>query len=180
MEKFENLNEEKLIEMLNKGTLSQEDMPEFIKAMEKMGLSGSIMAIDDPNSKEGRDSMEYVRYHEKISNDFYKDMPEEQIVQAKKTLLSHNSFIDDKKIALIVLAHAKSQDALQSLEEYAKNPDFDLRNWSAMALQECKGFLNKVDIASPTVTFAKIKSVGRNDPCPCGSGKKYKKCCYDD
>ena len=20
--------------------------------------------------------------------------------------------------------------------------------------------------------------VGRNDPCPCGSGKKYKKCCY--
>ncbi len=22
-----------------------------------------------------------------------------------------------------------------------------------------------------------IKAVGRNDPCPCGSGKKYKKCC---
>lgn len=21
--------------------------------------------------------------------------------------------------------------------------------------------------------------VGRNDPCPCGSGKKYKKCCMD-
>ena len=24
----------------------------------------------------------------------------------------------------------------------------------------------------------KIK-VGRNDPCPCGSGKKYKNCCLD-
>ncbi|MDR2201669.1 MAG: preprotein translocase subunit SecA [Clostridiales bacterium] len=23
------------------------------------------------------------------------------------------------------------------------------------------------------------KSVGRNDPCPCGSGKKYKQCCWD-
>ena len=23
------------------------------------------------------------------------------------------------------------------------------------------------------------KKVGRNDPCPCGSGKKYKKCCED-
>jgi preprotein translocase subunit SecA len=22
------------------------------------------------------------------------------------------------------------------------------------------------------------RKVGRNDPCPCGSGKKYKKCCY--
>jgi len=21
------------------------------------------------------------------------------------------------------------------------------------------------------------KKVGRNDPCPCGSGKKYKHCC---
>ena len=23
-------------------------------------------------------------------------------------------------------------------------------------------------------------AVGRNDPCPCGSGKKYKKCCGRD
>ncbi len=25
----------------------------------------------------------------------------------------------------------------------------------------------------------KISKVGRNEPCPCGSGKKYKKCCID-
>ena len=25
--------------------------------------------------------------------------------------------------------------------------------------------------------FVKARDVGRNDPCPCGSGKKYKKCC---
>ncbi|MFA6107653.1 MAG: SEC-C metal-binding domain-containing protein [Candidatus Latescibacterota bacterium] len=24
-----------------------------------------------------------------------------------------------------------------------------------------------------------LPSVGRNDPCPCGSGKKFKKCCID-
>ena len=23
------------------------------------------------------------------------------------------------------------------------------------------------------------KKICRNDPCPCGSGKKYKKCCID-
>ena len=27
-----------------------------------------------------------------------------------------------------------------------------------------------------TVVYKKSK-VGRNEPCPCGSGKKYKKCC---
>ena len=26
-------------------------------------------------------------------------------------------------------------------------------------------------------TDIKKKKVGRNDPCPCGSGKKFKKCC---
>ena len=26
-------------------------------------------------------------------------------------------------------------------------------------------------------TRKNTKKVGRNDPCPCGSGKKYKKCC---
>ena len=26
-------------------------------------------------------------------------------------------------------------------------------------------------------TVVKAKKVGRNDPCPCGSGKKYKYCC---
>ena len=26
----------------------------------------------------------------------------------------------------------------------------------------------------------KVKKPGRNDPCPCGSGKKYKNCCGRD
>ena len=26
-------------------------------------------------------------------------------------------------------------------------------------------------------TIVKEKTPGRNEPCPCGSGKKYKKCC---
>ncbi|MDB3958414.1 SEC-C metal-binding domain-containing protein, partial [Opitutales bacterium] len=30
-------------------------------------------------------------------------------------------------------------------------------------------------VATPVVRDA--PKVGRNDPCPCGSGKKYKKCC---
>ena len=30
---------------------------------------------------------------------------------------------------------------------------------------------------APVVKSGTNKKVGRNDPCPCGSGKKYKKCC---
>jgi len=33
------------------------------------------------------------------------------------------------------------------------------------------------DVAAPATFRRKNEKVGRNDPCPCGSGKKYKKCC---
>ncbi|MCL4854584.1 MAG: SEC-C domain-containing protein, partial [Bryobacteraceae bacterium] len=33
------------------------------------------------------------------------------------------------------------------------------------------------DGAAGSQPVLKGKKVGRNDPCPCGSGKKYKKCC---
>jgi len=30
----------------------------------------------------------------------------------------------------------------------------------------------------PRIPFTRvIPKVGRNDPCPCGNGKKFKKCC---
>jgi preprotein translocase subunit SecA len=44
---------------------------------------------------------------------------------------------------------------------------------SAFARRESKG---GADAAVKTVKRTS-KKVGRNDPCPCGSGKKYKKCC---
>jgi hypothetical protein len=32
---------------------------------------------------------------------------------------------------------------------------------------------------NPEQAINPFKNVGRNDPCPCGSGKKFKKCCLD-
>ena len=32
-------------------------------------------------------------------------------------------------------------------------------------------------LSNPPKTIVAEKKVGRNDPCSCGSGKKYKKCC---
>ncbi|MFA4875048.1 MAG: SEC-C metal-binding domain-containing protein, partial [bacterium] len=34
------------------------------------------------------------------------------------------------------------------------------------------------DSRKPATTVRReAPKIGRNDPCPCGSGKKYKKCC---
>ena len=32
-------------------------------------------------------------------------------------------------------------------------------------------------LLNPPKTVTVEKKIGRNEPCPCGSGKKYKKCC---
>ena len=38
--------------------------------------------------------------------------------------------------------------------------------------------INDLDILlNPPKTKIAEKKVGRNEPCPCGSGQKYKKCC---
>ena len=41
--------------------------------------------------------------------------------------------------------------------------------------QDPFGSLHDQRLKSPAIN--PFKSVGRNDPCPCGSGKKFKKCC---
>jgi hypothetical protein len=45
------------------------------------------------------------------------------------------------------------------------------------ASQGDTGLIKKDKIISPKYSERKRKKIGRNDPCPCGSGKKYKKCC---
>jgi len=40
--------------------------------------------------------------------------------------------------------------------------------------EDADGFDGYSDYDTPFVAFPKV---GRNDPCPCGSGKKYKNCC---
>jgi preprotein translocase subunit SecA len=36
---------------------------------------------------------------------------------------------------------------------------------------------NRGEMAKPQTVHRDQRKVGRNDPCACGSGKKYKKCC---
>ena len=52
---------------------------------------------------------------------------------------------------------------------------YELPEWDALLTEERRKELYKEQKSSTTIV--KPKKVGRNDPCPCGSGKKYKKCC---
>ena len=52
---------------------------------------------------------------------------------------------------------------------------YELEAWDKLLTKERRKELFLQQRKSGTVV--KEKKIGRNDPCPCGSGKKYKQCC---
>lgn len=52
---------------------------------------------------------------------------------------------------------------------------YNLEEWKTILSEEEREEIYKKYRRSRTVV--KEKKIGRNDPCPCGSGKKYKQCC---
>jgi len=74
---------------------------------------------------------------------------------------------------------------VKNVDEIEKS---EKKTYSDDEIQKAAGkFLEREQVAKPTYTnldgedtprtITKKKKIGRNDPCPCGSGKKYKNCC---
>ena len=61
---------------------------------------------------------------------------------------------------------AQAAEAIEAQAERISNVTYTHPNDDGSVAQE----------ADPATAVAKVPKVGRNDPCPCGSGKKYKMC----
>lgn len=59
--------------------------------------------------------------------------------------------------------------------EYKAEHLSNLPQWDGIFDEETRKRLALEQKKSKTIV--KGEKIGRNDPCPCGSGKKYKKCC---
>ena len=49
--------------------------------------------------------------------------------------------VNKKKAALVLLAHLGTIEAFRQIEKFNNNPDNELKQWTLLALQECKMFL---------------------------------------
>jgi hypothetical protein len=98
------------------------------------------------------------------------------------TVMSFDNFLEDMQAA------RESEDAVVFLADRKIAPfnDIitDLSRWHAFSdeykLEKARlaaiGPAGPIwDVSEPLVN--PLRGVGRNDPCPCGSGKKFKKCC---
>ncbi len=82
--------------------------------------------------------------------------------------------------------HLLSPLVLYEMGHNPDRPDFqvddnpDLFPWlivSVCAMRNWWRTYNRAPAVAAAPTLRNASKVGRNDPCPCGSGKKYKKCC---
>lgn len=63
----------------------------------------------------------------------------------------------------------------KKMVEYKADHLYNLPEWKNIFTEEQLKTLFKGQKSS--TTFVREPKIERNDPCPCGSGKKYKKCC---
>jgi preprotein translocase subunit SecA len=63
----------------------------------------------------------------------------------------------------------------KKMVEYKAKHLYTLPQWDAYFDKETQDRM--IDEQKSSGTYVRGEKPGRNDPCPCGSGKKYKKCC---
>lgn len=82
-----------------------------------------------------------------------------------------NTLTEESEIVLQI----NFETLFKKMVEYKAEHLYTLPQWNAIFDEETRKKLTQEQKKSRTIV--KSPKVGRNDPCPCGSGKKYKKCC---
>ena len=110
--------------------------------------------------------VEFFLQNDKFSANIIKRVAEchENFMDVVNKLLNANYTLDE------LLQHYKSR--------YLENKIFSSTTvlYKSKAFSKTLGIIEE-DIEKPSLEGIDLSKIGRNDPCPCGSGKKFKKCC---
>ncbi|MDD3581156.1 MAG: SEC-C metal-binding domain-containing protein [Desulfobacca sp.] len=75
----------------------------------------------------------------------------------------------------------KAQEILDLCNEHGWQVVVGLEEDKPEDISDVERLLNlEIKAPSPRITLDLPSKIGRNAPCPCGSGLKYKKCCGKD
>ncbi|MBT3356369.1 preprotein translocase subunit SecA [bacterium] len=78
-------------------------------------------------------------------------------------------------IKAILRMHAVSKESVMTMDEQERQMAYNDTKEANQSL--VKNLEQKKEDKAPATPIINKKNVNRNDPCPCGSGKKFKKCC---
>lgn len=128
------------------------------------GTFNKIFEVEDPSSIENAEQcIGYFLMNDKVSANML-----------KKSASKHENFMD------VINKFLNTNLTFDELLEKYKSKYLDKKVFSSTTvLYKSKAFSQTLGIIEEHEARPKIDThnVGRNDPCPCGSGKKFKKCC---
>ncbi|MFC0024774.1 SEC-C metal-binding domain-containing protein [Neobacillus cucumis] len=150
-----------------------------------------------------KQAVPYLRQSESIifAASIVENIKSDLAIQVLREAYHEAEKLDDQDILIEALCHQLSIKAVPEISDHMKkeyssglvdieqtvygyysilgqqHPDIEL--WKQAVMESELHFRNASNQKNlqQSVTVRKENKVGRNDPCPCGSGKKYKKCC---
>ncbi len=183
------------------GVITEDDCNEIVEYVNENLLKNSNLKLSEILNKDITEIIDLIEtktineYEEKI-----KDLPPEIRNDFEKAIslrvidnywMEHINTMDHLREGVSLRGYA-NEDPLQAyIREGFEMFDNMLDNISKditlyllkaeirqnLEVKQVKGNTNEVKENTSGKTIKKAKKVGRNDPCPCGSGKKYKQCC---
>ena len=186
--------------LLTESTLSEEDLKEISEYINENLLVKSNIKISQIINKSTDEVIEILQnliineYNKKIE-----ELPEEIINDFEKVIalrvidthwMDHINTMDHLKEGIGLRSYAQTdplvaytKEGFELFDEMLSIINKEITIYLLKA--EIRQNLERKQVEKPiadnsketTKTQRKVTKVGRNDPCPCGSGKKYKQCC---
>jgi len=181
--------------------LEDNDYEEILEAANENLLKRHRLNLSEIQSKKENEVIEII--YEKVLNDYeekLKDIPQEVVNEFEKAIslrvidshwMNHISTMSHLREGVGLRGYA-NENPLQAytMEGYQLFDDMQNRINSEISIYllkaEIKQNIERKEVVKKVIandgketikTSKKSEKIGRNDQCPCGSGKKYKQCC---
>jgi preprotein translocase subunit SecA len=140
-----------------------------------------MLQVLDNSWKEHLAAMDYLRQGIHFRGYAQKDPKQEYKREAFEMFTHLLDHIKYEVITILCKVQVRQEEDVQAIDaqrqaQAPKEMHFEHAEASALAAEEPvpEEIENEPVTAQPFVRYG--DKVGRNDPCPCGSGKKYKQC----
>ena len=175
------LHEETLREKIITEVQNQSDGKEALTGPEVMRHFEKAITLQtlDSQWKEHLAQMDYLRQGINLRSYAQKDPKQEYKREAFEMFTTMLDRIKHDVVSLISRVELRAQEDVEAIEEQRRQSGGDME----MQHDQVDGMTGETEQANPDIEqqakpiTREGKKVGRNEPCPCGSGKKYKQCC---
>ena len=179
LEEDEDLHEETLRERIVTEIQNQADAKEAMTGAELMRHFEKAITLQtlDSQWKEHLAQMDYLRQGINLRGYAQKDPKQEFKREAFKMFTSMLERIKHDVVSLIARVELRAEEDVKVVEERRRQTgDIELQHDQVDGMTgEAEGQSHNIKEQSQPIE-REGRKVGRNEPCPCGSGKKFKQC----